>query len=127
MNDPFDCEAWQVMLDREDIGVTSLGIGLLRREDFQSRHGTLLVWRGGTGGMRAIRREYRGQAGDDVAILLVADGEAIETLRSQGLSAIGSLSRRGRLHAYMMKSPGELASAGLAGLVEDMGLAFPRH
>lgn len=128
MKDLFlDREGWQAMLDREAAPGAAACIGLLRREDFAARQGTLLVWCGEAGGLRAALREYSGEAAADVAMLLVVDGEAVQTLRSSGLAPIRSLLRQGRLQAYMLKTMDELESAGLADFVEDLGLVFPKH
>lgn len=115
------------MLDQEQAPDASACIGVLRRKEFTARQGTLLTWRGTAHGMQADFRAYQGNAGSDVAVLLVADEDAVEALRAQGLAAIPSLVRMGRLHPYMLKTMDELESAGLADFVEDMGLTFPKH
>jgi len=115
------------MLDREGMPASSAAIGLLRREDFVARRGTLLLWHGGSEGCRALLREYSGAAGADVAVLLVADGDALAALRDGGWAPLPGLIRQGRLHPYMLKNMDELEEAGLAGFVEDLGLVFPKH
>lgn len=126
-NNFLDRAAWQDMLDREQTPETSGCIGLLRRSDFASHQGTLLVWCGKAGGMEADFRAYGGSAGSDVDLLLVADDDALQALRTQGLAALRSMVRTGRLHPYMLRTMDELESAGLADFVEDMGLTFPKH
>lgn len=126
-NNFLDRAAWQDMLNREQTPDTSGCVGLLRRSDFASRQGTLLVWCGKAGGMEADFRAYDGSAGSDVDLLLVADDDALQALRTQGLAALRSMVRSGRLHPYMLKTMDELESAGLADFVEDMGLTFPKH
>lgn len=123
----FNRAGWQAMLDREGMPVSRAAIGLLRREDFAARRGTLLLWRRDAEGSRADLREYNGAAGDDVAVLLVADAEALAALREGGWAPLPALIRQGRLHPYMLKTMDELEAAGLAGFVEDLGLVFPRH
>lgn len=115
------------MLDREQTPNASACISVLRRNEFASRQGTLLVWRGAPGGMQADFRAYQGAAGGDVAVLLVVDDDAVQALRTRGLATIPALIRAGRLHPYMLKTMDELESAGLADFVEDMGLTFPKH
>lgn len=126
-DDFFDCAGWQAMLNREQVPVATACIGLLRRPEYVARAGTLLLWRSGKNGMEADLRSYQGTAGRDVAVLLVADSDAIEAMRTQGLAAIPAAVRAGRLHPYMLKTLDELESAGLADFVEDLGLTFPKH
>lgn len=126
-NNFLDRAAWQDMLDREQTPETSGCIGLLRRSDYASHQGTLLVWCGKAGGMEADFRAYGGSAGSDVDLLLVADDDALQALRTQGLAALRPMVRTGRLHPYMLRTMDELESAGLADFVEDMGLTFPKH
>lgn len=128
MEDGFlDCASWQAMLDREGMPASSASVGLLRRNDFTARRGTLLLWRSDAEGCRAVLREYSGQAGGDVAVLLVADEEALAALREGGWAPLPALIRQGRLHPYMLKTMDELEEAGLAEFVEDLGLVFPKH
>lgn len=128
MEDAFlDCAGWQSMLDREGMPASSAAIGLLRRDDYAARRGTLLLWRSESDGCRAVLREYSGAAGADVAVLLVADGDALTALREGGWAPMPGLIRQGRLHPYMLKTMDELEAAGLAEFVEDLGLVFPKH
>ena len=115
------------MLDREGMPASSAAIGLLRREDFTLRSGTLLLWRRDENGCRVLLREYNGRAGDDVAVLMVADEDALAALRADGWAPLPGLIRQGRLHPYMLKTMDELEAAGLAEFVEDLGLVFPKH
>jgi len=115
------------MLDREGMPPSDAAIGLLRREDFAARRGTLLLWRNDAAGRRAALREYSGAAGADVAVLLVADADALAALREGGWGVLPGLIRRGRLSPYILKTMDELEAAGLAEFVEDLELAVPRH
>lgn len=126
-NDFYDRAGWQAMLDREQTAGACACIGVLRRNEFVARLGTLLLWSGKAGGMQAVFREYHGDAGSDVAVLLVADEDAVQTLRARGLASIPVLVRTGKLHPYMLKTLDELEAAGLADFVEDMGLTYPKH
>ncbi|MDR2239122.1 MAG: hypothetical protein LBE33_01605 [Zoogloeaceae bacterium] len=123
----FNRASWQAMLNREGMPPSSASIGLLRRQDFAARRGTLLLWRSDAAGCRADLREYSGTPGDDVAILLVADDKALATVQEDGWQPLPILIRQGRLHPYMLKTLDELEEAGLAGFVEDLGLVFPKH
>ena len=107
------------MLDREGMPMSTASIGLLRREDFAARCDAE--------GCRADLREYNGAAGDDVAVLLVADDTALAALREGGWAPLPALVRQGRLHPYMLKTMDELEAAGLVEFVEDLGLVFPKH
>jgi hypothetical protein len=128
MEDAFlDCAGWQAMLSREGMPASSASIGLLRREDFAARHGTLLLWRSDANGCRAALREYSGQHGDDVAVLLVADAAALSDLREGGWAVLPGMIRRGRVSPYILKTMDQLEAAGLAEFVEDLELAVPRH
>jgi len=128
MEDGFlDCARWQAMLVREGMPASSAAIGLLRRDEFAARRGTLLLWRSDAEGCHANLREYSGQYGDDVAVLLVADADALVPLREGGWAVLPGMIRRGRLSPYILKTMGELEAAGLAEFVEDLELAVPRH
>lgn len=136
----FDCAAWQAMLDREATAVTAMAIsgciGLLRRDDFTKRSGSLLVWSGlsvdGGGNQDKARltaelREYRGAADTDLALLLVADAKTLQRLQAEGLVALSTLVRQGKLDPYMLKTMHQLEQAGLADFIEELGLTFPTH
>ena len=129
MSDPadlfFDLARWQRLLDAET--EVPGGIGLLRRQDFIAREGTLLLFRDGAPGTRVSLSAYSGEADAEVGVLLVADAEAIRSLQTQGLGAARTLLRQGRLHPYMLKTLAQLEESGLADFVEDLGLAHPKH
>ena len=124
--DPFfDLARWQRMLAAET-GVPG-GIGLLRRQDFIARSGTLLLFRGDASGVRVDLSAYSGEAGAEAGVLLVADAEAVRTLQARGLGAARALLRQGSLHPYMLKTQAQLEESGLADFVEDLGLTHPKH
>lgn len=128
MEDDFlDRAAWQAMLDREQTPAASACIGVLRRQEFAAKRGTLLAWRGTADQMQAEFRPYQAPAESDVAVLLVIAEDAVKILQTQGAAAIPALVRGGRLHPYMLKTLDGLEAAGLADFVEDMGLTFPKH
>lgn len=115
------------MLDREGIPTADAYIGVLGKDDFASRQGKLLVWRGTMDGAHVSLREYNGEPGADVAMLLVADGEAVQALLEHGLPKIPLLVRHGKLRPYMLMELNQLEKVGLADFVEDLGLIFPKH
>jgi len=124
MEDSFlNCASWQAMLACNDMPSSSAAIGLLRRQDFAARRGALLLLRGNAANVR----EYNGAAGEDVAVLLVGDDDALAALRDTGWEPLPALIRQGRVHPYMLKTMDELEEAGLAEFVEDLGLIFPKH
>jgi hypothetical protein len=132
MEDDFlDRSGWQAMLDREQTPDACACIGLLRRNEFVARRGTLLLWCPTADGMQAAFRQYHGDApsdaGGDIGVLLVADQDAVQTMRARGLTSIPALVRAGKLDPYMLQTLDQLESAGLADFVEDLGLTFPKH
>ena len=128
MNDRFfDCVEWKAMLDHEGLSTTDASVGVLTKDDFAARRGSLLVWRGTDGGASVSLRIYSGTFDPDLAILLVADCEALQELIANGLARGPQLARSGRLHPYMLMSLDKLEDAGLSDLVEAIGLVFPRH
>lgn len=123
----LDRAAWQAMLEREDLDAAAAFVGVLTRDDFAARAGTLLVWRGTPDGASVSVRAHRGDIGADVAMLIVADRDALQHVLAGGLALVPRLVRRGRLHLYMLYTRQNLDEAGLAELVEGFGLVFPRH
>ena len=128
-DDFLDCTLWQKMLDQESGCGFAPGacIGVLRREDFIARKGRMLVWQGEISGMRALARDYAGEAGADLAVLLVADHPAVQILQTQGLSSLRALVHRNKLQPYILKTMDQLQAAGLEDFIEELGLMFPKH
>lgn len=128
LDDGFlDCMAWRAWLEREALPSASAWIGVLRRGEFACGRGTLLVWRTDDEGVHVALRGYHGTFEPDVALLLVADNEALGELLAHGTARIRPLVRSGRLQPYVLKTLDELSDAGLADFVDDLGLVFPRH
>ncbi|CAI07281.1 hypothetical protein [Aromatoleum aromaticum] len=123
----LDCAAWKAMLDRDGVPAADASIGVLTKEDFAARHGRVLVWRGTFEGANVTLRSYRGDFDADVAMLLVADRDALAAVLADGLAQVAPLVRRGKLHPYMLRTLEDLEDAGLSDFVEDFGLVFPRH
>jgi len=125
----LDCSLWQATLEQlSGAGITpGAGIGLLRKESFAAKRGSLLVLRKEASGMRALIREYSGEPGVDVAVLLVVDAAAVETLQTQGMVSARALVRQGSLQPYILKTMDQLEAAGMDDLIEDLGLTFPTH
>jgi len=126
-DDILDCAAWRAMLDREGLVAADAWVGVLTKDDFAARAGRVLVWRGTPSGASVALRDYRGAFDADVAMLLVADADALAAVLADGLPQVPQLVRRGRLHPYMLRTLEDLEDAGLADFVEDFGLVFPRH
>ncbi|MCK0506533.1 hypothetical protein [Aromatoleum anaerobium] len=128
MNDAIlDCARWKAMLDREGLAAADASVGVLTKYDFAARRGSVLVWRGTGDGASVALRGYDGEFGDDVAMLLVADRDALAELLADGLAQVAPLVRCGKLHPYMLRTLEALEDAGLSDFVEDFGLVFPRH
>jgi len=123
----LDCASWKAMLDREGLAAADALIGVLTKEDFAARRGSVLVWRGTGDGACVALRGYDGEFGADVAMLLVADRDALAAVLADGLAQVPPLVRCGKLHPYMLRTLEALEDAGLADFVEDFGLVFPRH
>ena len=123
----LDCPRWQAMLDRESGFAAGACVGVLRREDYAARQGTLLLFKWQGSGMQALTREYSGTLDSEVAVLLVADPTIAETLQVQGLSTMRILVRQGRLHPYILKTMDELEADGLEDFIEDLWLTAPHH
>ena len=87
----------------------------------------MLVWRGTDEGTSVALRGYRGELDGDLAMLLVADPDALLAVLADGLAQVPQQVRRGKLHPYMLMTLDDLEDAGLADFVEDFGLVFPRH
>ncbi|KON82352.1 hypothetical protein PA01_06470 [Azoarcus sp. PA01] len=123
----LDCAAWKAMLDREGVSAADASIGVLTKADFAARRGSVLVWRGTAEGASVALRGYRGEFDADLAMLLVADRDALAAVLAGGLAQVAPLVRCGKLHPYMLRTLEDLEDAGLADFVEDFGLVFPRH
>ncbi|MCK0511653.1 hypothetical protein [Aromatoleum buckelii] len=123
----LDCASWKAMLDREGVRAADAAVGVLTKHDFAARHGSMLVWRGTPDGADVSLRGYRGDFDADVAMLLVADRDALAAVLADGLAQVAPLVRCGKLHPYMLRTLEDLEDAGLADFVEDFGLVFPRH
>lgn len=123
----LDCAAWKMMLDREDLAAAEASVGVLTKDEFAARTGRVLVWRGTSHGASVDLRDFRGEFDADVAMLLVADCDALSAVLAAGLAEVPLLVRRGKLHPYMLRTLEDLEDAGLADFVEDFGLVFPRH
>lgn len=128
MSDGFlDCDAWKAMLDREGVRAAGASIGVLTKDDYAARRGRVLVWRGTDEGASVGLRGYSGEFDPDLAMLLVADPDALRAVLADGLAQVPQQVRRGALHPYMLMTLDDLEDAGLSDFVEDFGLVFPRH
>ena len=123
----LDCAAWKAMLDGEAVAPADAFVGVLAKDDYAARSGRLLVWRGTASGASVALRAFHGDFGADVAMLLVADHDALAELLADGLASVPRLVRRRRLDPYILRPLDALEDAGLADFVEDFGLVFPRH
>jgi len=124
-----DRTRWQTL--REQLSGSAMlpgaAVGILRKESFASRSGKLVVLHGAPSPTPVLVREYSGEPGADVAVLLVVDFAAVDTLQDRGLTAVRALARQGKVLPYMLKTMEQLEAAGMADLIEDLGLTFPTH
>ncbi|MFZ5510983.1 MAG: hypothetical protein ACOZCP_13115 [Pseudomonadota bacterium] len=104
-----------------------LSIGFLGRADHGARRGRLLPWPPAEGGGPSRWRDYRGEAEDDLGLLLVLDEAEAVSLCREGLAFLPTMVRRGKALPYVLRSADELEAAGLMEFVEDLGLVFPKH
>lgn len=126
-DDFFDCARWQAILDGEASFAAGACVGVLRREDFAARTGSLLLWKWQGGAMRALTRNYAGTPDHDLAVLLVVDPAAAATLQQQGLATLRSMVRQGAVHPYILKTMDQLEAGGLEDFIEDLWLTAPHH
>ena len=115
------------MLEREAGFAAGACVGVLRREDYAARRGTLLLWKWLGAGMQALTRKYAGSLDPDLAVLLVADDIAVATLQQQGLAPLRSMVRQGAVHPYILKTMDQLETGGLEDFIEDLWLTAPHH
>ncbi len=141
-----DIQAWQAMLDRHDELFQELvpgsRIGLVARcaaavvpgqhgsayaSRFDTRDG-ILFWEAHEDGMRADYRACRDLEEAAVDLLLVADDEALDTIRGalngEPLVAMKRLIRRGNLLFFVTRTKHELRDAGYEDFLDSLGLAF---
>jgi hypothetical protein len=103
-----------------------LSIGFLGKADHGARRGRLLPWPP-VHGSGPTWRDYRGEAEDDLGLLLVIDEQEAASLYRNGLGCLPMLVRRGKALPYVLRSADELEAAGLMEFIEDLGLVFPKH
>ena len=60
-------------------------------------------------------------------MLLVVSGSALDTLCAERDTCIAALVRRGEIRPFLLRDAATLEAAGLADLIESLGLGFPRH
>ncbi|MCK9382636.1 MAG: hypothetical protein M0P95_16420 [Sulfuritalea sp.] len=136
--------SWQSMLDRHrelflDM-VQGSRIGFVSREASGILPGKhldgvkvasevpMLAWQLENGGMSARIERFAGMSSTKVDLLLVADEEALETMRSElggdTLTVIKRLIRRGRMMFFVFKNKAQLQDAGYEDFLDSLGLAF---
>jgi hypothetical protein len=139
-----DIAPWQSMLDRHrevfvDM-VPGSRIGFVSREASGILPGKhlegvqvasevpMLAWQLDDGGMSARIERFAGMASTKVDLLLVADEEAMATMRGElggdTLTVIKRLIRRGRMMFFVFKNKAQLQDAGYEEFLESLGLAF---
>lgn len=88
----------------------------------------MLAWQLEGGGMSARIERFAGMSSTKVDLLLVADEEAMATMREQidgdMPTAIKRLIRRGRMMFFVFKNKAQLQDAGYEDFLDSLGLAF---
>lgn len=128
--DPFlDRSRWQILLDQLAgfTFVPGATIGLLRKDAFLAKRGSLVLLQADVAGMCALVSAYSGTPGPAVGILLVVDEAAIEPMQRLGLASLRKLLHQGGLQPYILKTTDVLEAAGMTDFIEELGLAFPKH
>jgi hypothetical protein len=137
--------SWQSMLDRHhelflDM-VRGSRIGFVSREASGILPGKrlegvqvvaaevpMLAWQLEDAGMSARIEPFAGMASTKVDLLLVADEEALETMRNElggdTPTVIKRLIRRGRMMFFVFKNKAQLQDAGYEDFLDSLGLAF---
>lgn len=87
----------------------------------------MVILRKTASGMHAFVRNYSGEPGLDVAVLLVLDAVAAQSLQTLGFASARTLVRQGNLQPYILKTMDQLEASGMDDFIEDLGLAFPKH
>lgn len=145
LDDMFgDMALWQAMLDRQrelfvDMDAGSR-LGFVSREASgilpgKHREGVqvvtevpMMAWEIENGGMSARIERFAGLSSTRVDILLVADREAMDTLRAElggdMLKTIKRLIRRGNIMLFLFRNKAQLQDAGYEDFLESLGLAF---
>lgn len=140
-----DLALWQAMLDRQrelfvDMDAGSR-IGIVSREASGIIPGKrlegvqevaaevpMMAWQVEGGGMSALIEPFSGMATTRVDLLLVANEEAMATLRAElggnMLSSIKRMIRRGNIMFFVFKNKAQLQEAGYEDFLESLGLAF---
>ena len=140
-----DMGMWQSMLDQQrelfvemDSGsrigfVSREASGILpgkRLEGVQvvATEVSMMAWEVENGGMSARIEGFSGMSSTRVDLLLVADQDAIDTMRSElggsMLTTIKRLIRRGNIMFFVFKNKAQLQDAGYEDFLESLGLAF---
>lgn len=107
--------------------LSALVLGLLHERDYAAGSGTLAIVDPGVTPWLRSERPYSGGMDSDLGVLLVADDEAVARLHRDGWTCAASLVRRGRLKPFILKPLDALDASGLAAVVEDLDLVFPKH
>lgn len=139
-----DMSLWQSMLDRQRELFVEMEAG--SRLGFVSREASgilpgkrsegvrvvnevpMMAWEIENGGMAARLERFAGISSTRVDVLLVADQEAMDTMRAElggdMLKTIKRLIRRGNIMFFLFKNKAQLQDAGYEDFLESLGLAF---
>ena len=136
--------AWQGMLERHGELFADMQpgsrIGIVSREAsgiLPGKHPAglqsvaqvpMLAWQVEDGGIAARIERFAGMSSTRVDLSLVADADAMTTMREQlggdMLTAIKRLIRRGSMMFFVFRTKAELQDAGFEDFLDSLGLAF---
>ncbi|MCL4183871.1 MAG: hypothetical protein KJ011_10540 [Burkholderiaceae bacterium] len=127
-----DVAGWQALIGRHarlfDAWIDGAAIGFVPRAAADAGAGTMLAWTRHGGGMRVEQRRFGGFADCAVAVLFVAEPDALEEvharLHDNALGAMKLQLRRGGMLLYVLAPKTQLLEDGYEDFLEALGLAF---
>jgi len=127
-----DVTGWQALVVRHarlfDAWIDGAAIGFVPRAAADAGAGTMLVWARHGNGMQVEQRRFGGFADCAVAVLFVAEPDALEEvharLHDNALGAMKLQLRRGGMLLYVLAPKTQLLDDGYEDFLEALGLAF---
>lgn len=127
-----DLAGWQALLARHaglfEAWAEGGAVGIVPRAAADAGDGAMLVWTRRRGAMRAEWRRFGGFADCGVAVLFVAEPEALAEVHARlGENALGQMKlqlRQGGMLLYVLAPKSQLLDDGYEDFLETLGLAF---
>jgi hypothetical protein len=128
----LDVPGWQALIGRHarlfDAWVDGAAIGFVPRVAADAGVGTMLAWARHGADMRVEQRRFGGFADCGVAVLFVAEPDALEQvhtrLHDNALGAMKLQLRQGGMLLYVLAPKTQLLDDGYEDFLEALGLAF---